>query len=440
MEEKINSKLLLIGVFSMIITWLFTVFAIYTTFDNRFKEDIKLSTEAIQIAYEQLKDKNELDKLSAKDFRITIIEPKGKVIFDNSVTGNIKNHKTRPEVEEALKEGKGEDTRTSDTLGYKSYYYAVKLSDGNILRVSTNIETLNIAFGRAIPIFLCIGLFILFISIFLAKGLTSSIMKPISEMGENIDTIGENIPYKELEPFVDAIKRQQRKKRENEKIRQEFTANVSHELKTPLTSISGYAEMIETGIAKDEDIKNFAGKIHTEAGRLINLIGDIIKLSELDEPIENIRTFEMVDLYEVAVETKGILEFNANQNDVSIIIEGDKPCNVFGDNSLLNELLFNLCDNAIKYNKPGGEVRIKLKKEGKVVVLNVTDTGIGIPEEYQDRIFERFYRIDKSRSKKTGGTGLGLAIVKHICIYHDAQITVFSEIDNGTQVNVVFNS
>ncbi|MEG1819681.1 MAG: ATP-binding protein [Oscillospiraceae bacterium] len=439
MEEKINSKLLLIGVFSMLITWLFTVFVIYQAVDTRIENDIKTSTRAIEVAYEQMDNEKDFKELSIKQLRITIINSNGTVIFENTAKGEIKNHLSRPEISSAIINGDGEDTRTSETLGYKSYYYATKLSDGNILRVSTNIDTLYSAFGKAIPIFLGIGLFILFISIVIAKKLTKNIMKPIEDMGENIDNIEEKVPYKELEPFAKAISRQQSKKRENEKIRQEFTANVSHELKTPLTSISGYAEMIETGIAKDEDIKCFAGKIHSEAGRLINLIGDIIKLSELDEPIDKIRTFEKVNLYDIAIEIKNLLDFNANHSQISILVEGEENCVVFGDRSMLSELVYNLCDNAIKYNKPGGNVKICLSNENDIVSLSVTDTGIGIPTEYQERIFERFYRVDKSRSKQTGGTGLGLAIVKHVSLNHNANISIHSEIDKGTQVCVVFN-
>jgi len=440
MEEKIKSRLLLIGVSSMLLTWLCSMFAVYQSFDSRVKNEIKTSTHAIVLAYEQLSYEQRLEKLSFKDFRITVVKPDGNVVFDNVAHGKLENHLSRPEILAALKNGEGEDTRTSETLGYRTYYYAKEIEDGNILRVSMDVKNLNSSFDNFIPIFLIIGLIILLISLIMSKKLTKTIVKPIEELGENIDKIGENIPYKELKPFVKAVNLQQSKKRENEKIRQEFTANVSHELKTPLTSILGYAEMIDTGMAKNEDINEFAGKIHTEAERLITLIGDIIKLSELDEPVDKIRTFEMVDLCEISQEIKNMLEFNARQNCISIIVNGENPCEVFGDRVMLSELVYNLCDNAIKYNKQGGEVKITLSKDIQKVILSVKDTGIGISEKHQDRIFERFYRVDKSRSKQTGGTGLGLAIVKHIAIHHNAQISVFSEIDNGTQVSVVFNA
>lgn len=440
MEEKIKSKLILIGISSMLLTCICLMSAVYQTLDNRVEDDIKTSTLAIVAAYEQLNDEQRIEKLSFDDFYITVVKPNGDVVFENIANGNLKNHLSRPEVLEALENGSGEDTRASKTLGYKTYCYAKKLDDGNVLSVSVDVEKLNSVFNNFIPVFLIIGFIVFLVSLVMSKKLTETIVKPIEELGENIDEIGKNIPYKELEPFVNAFNLQQSKKRENEKIRQEFTANVSHELKTPLTSILGYAEMIDIGIAKNEDINEFAGKIHTEAERLIILIGDIIKLSELDEPIDKIRTFEMVDLYEVSEEIRNMLEFNARQKGISIIIQGENPCCVFGDRVMLSELVYNLCDNAIKYNKQGGEVKITLLKETQKIILSFKDNGIGIPQKHQERIFERFYRVDKSRSKETGGTGLGLAIVKHIAIHHNAQISVFSEIDEGTQISVTFNS
>lgn len=225
----------------------------------------------------------------------------------------------------------------------------------------------------------------------------------------------------------------ERKKAEN--IRREFTANVSHELKTPLTSISGYAEMIETGIAKPEDVKGFAHKISREAGRLVALIGDILKLSRLDE--SEIEKNETVNLAQTARECAEDLQIKAENNNVSLEISADDAY-VKGDGNLLYELVYNLCDNAIRYNKPGGKVNITVSgKNG--TVLKVADTGIGIPPEHQDRIFERFYRVDKSRSKETGGTGLGLAIVKYIAQQHGASVSLKSQEGKGTEITVTFN-
>lgn len=222
-------------------------------------------------------------------------------------------------------------------------------------------------------------------------------------------------------------------KRRMEKMKQEFTANVSHELKTPLTSISGYAEMIETGIAQPEDVTRFAARIHKEAGRLLGLIRDIIKLSELDEGREE-PAFEQVALQPLAEECAAILQPAAERQEVTFTIEGEGDT-VEGNRGLLFELLYNLCDNAIRYNRPGGRVTVTLGER----FLSVSDTGIGIPEKHQARIFERFYRVDKSRSQATGGTGLGLAIVKHIAERHHAAIELNSCEGSGTTITVRFH-
>ncbi|MBQ3054824.1 MAG: hypothetical protein IJC88_01835 [Oscillospiraceae bacterium] len=225
---------------------------------------------------------------------------------------------------------------------------------------------------------------------------------------------------------------------DNQQMRKDFTANVSHELKTPLTSISGYAEMIENGMAREEDIKAFAGKIHAEAGRMISLIGDIIQLSELDEPNASLET-EAVELKELAQDTVELLTFPAERRGVSLVVEGEDIV-VQGSRNLLEELIYNLCDNAIRYNTPNGSVIVRTGSVKNHVWLEVQDTGIGIAPEHQSRIFERFYRVDKSRSRETGGTGLGLAIVKHIAEQHKAQIHLRSEACVGTTIRVLFPS
>ena len=228
---------------------------------------------------------------------------------------------------------------------------------------------------------------------------------------------------------------------EIDRIKQEFTANVSHELKTPLTSISGYAEIIESGMAQGEDTKVFAGRIRKESQRMLALISDIIKLSKLDEASDG-ENFESVDILKVANECRDMLEMSANQNDVKVTVSGETSL-VLGVPSELTELVYNLIDNGIRYNKKGGEVNVKVTApahtpDDATVILTVSDTGIGIANEHQGRIFERFYRVDKSRSKATGGTGLGLAIVKHVAERHNAKIDIDSREDEGTTVRVMF--
>ncbi len=225
---------------------------------------------------------------------------------------------------------------------------------------------------------------------------------------------------------------------ENAKMRQEFTANVTHELKTPLTSISGYAELIENGMASETDIIRFAQGIHANANRLIILINDIIRLSELDSDEDEVVTEEL-DLYEMAAACVEMLEPSAEKHHVTISLKGEH-CRIKANRMMIEELLYNLCDNAIRYNNTNGSVEVNVERDRDYVVLTVSDTGIGISKEHQERIFERFYRVDKSRSKSTGGTGLGLAIVKHIIVKHHAKLEVESEVGKGTVMKVLFTN
>jgi two-component system phosphate regulon sensor histidine kinase PhoR len=221
-----------------------------------------------------------------------------------------------------------------------------------------------------------------------------------------------------------------------EQLRREFSANVSHELKTPLTSISGYAEIMKNGLVRPGDLKDFAGKIYREARRTIDLIDDIIKLSRLDERDKDFEV-KPISLYSAAFAVKERLTEKAQSCGVELSVSGESGT-IIGNAPIMDEIIFNLCDNAIKYNKPGGSVRIEIRKTEKGALLSVRDTGIGIPKEHQARVFERFYRVDKSHSKETGGTGLGLSIVKHGVILHNANIELVSEVNKGTVVNIQF--
>lgn len=439
MEEKINERLFLIGILSMILTAALTLTVFHKTFDKQVKDDIRLTAKTLGAGYSSLVEYSDLQAYCGNGIRITLIAPGGGVLFESDTDfRQMSNHATREEIVQARATGVGETMRKSSTLGYNTYYYAMLMEDGNVLRIAMDVAGMYSDYNDAMPAVVAIGLMIMVMSIILSQVLTKSLVGPIEAMAENIEDIDKDVPYKELEPFALAVKEHQIKKAENAKMRQEFTANVSHELKTPLTSISGYAEMIENGMVQDGDTQVFAGKIHTEAGRLIGLIGDILKLSELDEPKVS-ESFEQVDLYQITVSTAEMLQLKAKKNKVSISVGGNGGV-LLGNKMMLEELVYNLCDNAIRYNKENGRIRAEVNTRDNKVILTVMDNGIGISKEHQERIFERFYRVDRSRSKETGGTGLGLAIVKHIAMQHNGKIYVDSQKDKGTQMRVVFEN
>ena len=482
--------------------------------------------------------------------RITWIDENGTVLFDSRAdVSELDNHADRDEIKTAMKEGKGMSTRYSKTLTEKTVNYAIRLSDGSILRVSTEQYTVvTILMGMLQPI-----LFIMFVALILTLVLSARISKAIIEpinkldleIPENNDTYEELTPLlrkiadqKETigEQLADARKKQKefnlitenmsegflvidadsnlltynsaalnlleitppadrsvllfcrakefrgvisdvlsgikaentmvREERsyslianpvyekesvigavvvilditEREKrdmLRREFTANVSHELKTPLTSISGFAELMKAGDVLENDVTDFSKSIYDEAQRLITLVNDIIKISELDGqsiPYEK----ETVDLYELSKEVIGRLEKEADKKNITFHLIGGRA-EIIGVHKILEEMLYNLCDNAIKYNKENGTVDVLVNQTGDGVNVIVRDTGIGIPISHQDRVFERFYRVDKSHSKKVGGTGLGLAIVKHGALYHHAKLSLESTVDVGTVVTIAFS-
>lgn len=473
--------------------------------------------------------------------RITIIDPTGAVTYDNHASAEtMDNHLTRLEVSEAFESGFGHSVRYSDTLDRKTYYFATRMTDGNVIRLSVTTNSVFSLLAQMLPILIFIIAVIFIFSIFLSRRLAKNIIAPIKAAG------GSGNPeesYDELSPFLRRINAQEKQlsqqlldldsreltmkaitdnmkeglilldekgsvlsanrsalsvfsgdsecvgknileltrstqifegvksvlqgehsdfvadfadgvyhiflspvesggaillmlditaKAKAEKLRREFSANVSHELKTPLTTISGYAELINSGMAQDGDVGTFAGKIKTEAARMLALIEDIIRLSQLDEALGERQT-ERVNFTEQAESVVFRLRHAADEKDVTLLVTGE---NVYGNvnRQMLDELLFNLVDNGIKYNKPGGKVTVEVAAEGGGACVCVSDTGIGIPAEHLDKVFERFYRVDKSRSKKTGGTGLGLSIVRHIAEYHGGRIEIESKVGYGTRI------
>ena len=440
MEKKITKRLVLTGVCSMLVTLVLSMFVFYAAFSRQTERDLSISAAVVAAAYEQQDYSPDLAAYNSEQLRITLIRADGTVLFDNETSGTLENHLDRPEVRRALETGSGTAERVSATTGKPAYYYAMQLQNGDVLRVSMDAQSRLDLFRGAIPVLLLCCIAVVVLSILVSVFLTKSLVRPIVQMGKNLDGIREDVPYPELQPFVDAIVHDREVRRESESMRQEFTANVSHELKTPLTSISGYAELIETGIAKPEDVRQFARKIHKEAGRLLHLVNDILQLSKLDTAQEGGHAqseFELLDLRDIVAACTESLAVNAQRAYVTLLFEGEHV-HVWGSRSALEELCVNLCDNAIRYNKPGGKVIVSCGMYDARPCLEVRDDGIGIPEEEQERIFERFYRVDKSRSKETGGTGLGLAIVKHIAVIHGAQIELTSRVGEGTQIRVLF--
>ncbi|MDY5892798.1 MAG: ATP-binding protein, partial [Candidatus Onthovivens sp.] len=388
----------------------------------------------------ELDDISYLESIEDSSLRVTLIDLEGNVIFDNQLDeSEMENHSSREEFKEAKENGYGISKRYSSTLLKTFYYVAYKL-DNNIIRVSKVADsTLYILFINLWPLYI-VAIVLIICSILLGFLLSKKIVDPINNI--NLEHPLENNKYKEIEPLLIRIEAQKNElMKENEevlnasKVRQEFTSNVSHELKTPLHVISGYAELIKEGIVKDSDVKEFGEKIYSEASRMSKLVEDIMKISKLesDKAVEKTQ----LKLKNIVVAIVDSLMIEADKKNVKFKLSLN-DCTISGNYDSIYSLIFNLVDNAIKYNKTNGKITIKLQEVSNNVILSVKDTGIGIPKEDLDRIFERFYRVDKSRSKDSGGTGLGLAIVKHSLIVNNATIKVESELKKGSTFTVTF--
>ena len=372
-----------------------------------------------------------------EDIRVTLVHADGTVYYDNFADPNaMDNHADRPEIRQALENGSGSDIRNSSTVDQSAFYYAVRLKNGDVMRLAQEASNIWSVYFRSMPLIMLLAAGMACVSLYLAHLLTARLVQPIERMTAHLNNVSGVARYPELEPFMDMIEQQHEEILRSANMRVEFTANVSHELKTPLTSISGYAELIESGMAQGEQAKTFAAEIHKSANRLLTLINDIIRLSQMDAPMPDLK-FEPVDLAQIAANTFEQLEMSARKADVTLQLDA-KPAMVEADRQMMDELLYNLCDNAIRYNVHGGSVKLEVRPIRDKVIVCVQDTGIGISPENQEHVFERFYRVDKSRSKATGGTGLGLAIVKHIAVKHNAQIELESELGRGTKISVIF--
>ena len=438
MKRKINIQFMAVSAFAVIITAITSMLLFYNIFKNQVFDDIKAYAHVIQPLDQEFWEKPENQKRLDQDgLRITLVGKSGKVIYDSTAdASSMENHKNRPEIKAAMEKGEGTAVRWSATSSLHTLYYAEQLDNGQILRIGKDSENIFRIMLNTISIVLILSVLVVLLCVFLSHILTKRLLAPIEKLATNLDGVNQDNIYDEIKPFIQTIKEQHINILNSAKMRQEFTANVSHELKTPLTAISGYAELIGSGMADEKDTKRFAEEIHHSSDRLLTLINDIIKLSELDcEDLEF--DFEQVDLYSVAQGCLDMLDVQATKQDVTLKLEGEH-CTVVANHNLMDELLYNLCSNAVRYNNRGGSVTVTVKPVNGRILLSVKDTGIGIPKEHQERVFERFYRVDKSRSKQSGGTGLGLAIVKHIVAQHNAEMTLESEPGKGTEIKILF--
>lgn len=554
MKKKILKNTGLLVVLSILFTFVIMNIIMYERSLSEMKTTIQSECKNLKNILDRAGEEyltQEISDLTSS--RLTLIRRDGTVLYESMEPVDLMNdHDNRPEFREALKEGRGSDLRSSETLNEQGYYYAMVLENGDVIRVSRNIDTVVKSMLSGIVIVLVLLMILGILALILVNRMAARLIEPINQL--DLEDPTRNIAYEELSPLLVRIDRQNTKIREQmdqlrqnqeeylaiteymkdglivtnnkvvlsinraaqelfdvtqedcvnhdiitvgrneavkraflaalsgksdertadisgrtyqllanpvraekedvtgvvllilditekqraEMMRKEFSANVSHELKSPLMSISGYAELIENGVAKPEDVKKFAGIIHSEAARLTSLVEDIIKLSRLDEKSEQL-SMEDVDLFEVACEVKDHLELKAEQQRIDIGLCGNHVI-ITGVHQVLYEMIYNLCENAIKYNHAGGHVWINVYSEGdKGAVIAVKDDGIGIDKSDQGRIFERFYRVDKSHSRETGGTGLGLSIVKHGALLHNAKIQVESEIGRGAEIRVYFS-
>ncbi len=549
MFKKIFRSSLLTAMIVLLASIFLIMGILHGIFESQLEDQLQKETAFVATAIEN-EGISYFDNLSKDGDRVTLIDKDGTVLADSQVdVSKLENHGDREEVKQAETEGRGQSVRYSSTMTEKTVYYAQRLDNGQILRISADQFTIvTILLGISQPIAIVVIVAIV-LSLILSTNVAKHIVEPINDL--DLDDPMENMVYDELSPLLRKIAHQNstieeqlkeaRQKQEEfriitdnmsegfividnqmkiltynaaalklfgaeqktpenilalsrskpfrdaiyksldgehsqaemttdervysiisnpvydteqevigavivviditeisrrEQLRREFTSNVSHELKTPLTSISGFAEIMKSGGTDEATVVDFSRSIYDEAQRLISLVSDIIKLSELDDGTIEYEP-ETVDLYTLSLEIASRLSPQAQEKKIHFTVNGEKA-EITGVRKILDEIIFNLCDNAVKYNRSGGDVKVSVKDSADTVTVTVSDTGIGIPTAQQDRVFERFYRVDKARSKSIGGTGLGLSIVKHGVMYHNAQISLESKENEGTTVVINF--
>lgn len=436
MRKKIQRSMVMVLAVTLLLSYIILTLITYNRNLDTLEAEVRQEAKYIQAAI-NISGAEYLEEMDGVDWttRVTQIDENGDVLYDTRRdSSTLENHSGRKEVREALAEGEGQDVRMSDTVGQEMYYYALLLDDGTVLRASKSMDGLvRTALGN-LPVMAGLAAIMLILAYFMAKWQTRRLVKPIYEL--DLEHPLDNETYDELTPFLEAMDRQNKEKEAVSNMRKEFSANVSHELKTPLTSISGYAEIMKNGMVRPQDIPLFSERIYKEARRLITLVEDIIKLSKLDEESVELEKQD-VDLYELTREIISRLSPQASQKSIRMEVTGE-PVKYFGIRQILDEMIYNVCENAIKYNNEYGRVSVWVGNTLEGPKVTVSDTGIGIPKEHHERIFERFYRVDKSHSKERGGTGLGLSIVKHGALLHGAKVTVDSMPGRGTKIEMQF--
>ena len=436
MRSRIQRSMVLILSITLIVFYAIFSIILYNRNLEILESEVQQEAKYIQRAID-ISGTKYLAEMDAVDWgaRVTCITADGEVLYDSRRDEkDLENHGEREEVREALENGEGEDVRVSDTVGRELYYYAVLLDDGSVLRVAREMDSLVRTAFDMLPVMGGLAVLMIAFALLLARWQTKRLIKPINEL--DLENPLENSVYPELTPLLEAMDRQNKEKEAVSNMRKEFSANVSHELKTPLTSISGYAEIMMNGMVRPADIPLFSERIYKEARRLITLVEDIIKLSKLDEESVELEK-EEVDLYDLTREIVSRLAPQAAQKNIHMEVTGE-PVIYKGIRQILDEMVYNICENAIKYNNDNGRVTVWVGSTLSGPKISVADTGIGIPKEHQERIFERFYRVDKSHSKERGGTGLGLSIVKHGAILHGAKVNVESDEGKGTRMEILF--
>ena len=436
MRKKILQNLLVLVLGSIFVTMLLCGALMYRNTINQVQQD--LQQDAAYLRQNLLAKPDQVNFPASPLTRITLIDTRGKVIYDSEANHDaMENHENRPEVKTAQRDGHGNADRVSATVGKRDFYYAERLADGRILRVARSADDMFSTLISFIPWLVLMALGIGFLDYLVARRLTNKLILPLEDV--DLDHPLGSETYDELAPFLLRIAKQNQALKDAANLRREFTANVSHELKTPLQSISGYAEIINAGIAKPEDVPRFVAKIGSEAARLIEMVDNILKLSRLDEGgLED--QLVNIDLKSVVSSCCQRLEERARTQQVELMqVLPERPVSLRCVPAVVDEIVFNLVENAIKYNQPGGRVTVSLPPDPEgTVQLRVRDTGKGIAKEDQQRIFERFYRGEKSHTGTIPGNGLGLALVKHGVLLHKGTINLASTPGEGTEITVTF--